>query len=321
MSQPEKPFDPIQPPPDDSDRLIAEIEDLLSKNPPPEEVAAPKEEATPKSRSSKKKKRRKIIYYTLISIFSAVFLFSTVFLAQYLIEQHRDEARNDELGDIVASIQGSQTDPSDTLPDTTLPPSTEPTEPSILPEYQPLYEMNDDMVGWIKIEGTNVNYPVMQSIGSPDYYLNKNFDKQTSKAGAIYVREACDVFKPSDNVVIYGHYISSGQQMFTHLHKYRNKSFWQSNQYVTFDTLYEHHTYQIFAVFKTSANPGQGYSYHRFNDALDKEDFDEFVSKVKSLSFYDTGITPQYGDKLITLSTCEYTLDNGRLVVVAVQVS
>lgn len=321
MSQPEPPFDPTQNTSEDSDRLIAEIEALLSESQSPEEETAPKEEVAPQGRSKQNKKLRKTIYYALIGIFSAVFLFSSVCLAQHLIEQYQNEARNDEYRDIVASIQGSQTDPSDTLPGTTLPPSPEPTDPIILPEYQPLYEMNDDLVGWIKIEGTNVNYPVMQSIGSPDYYLNKNFDKQTSKAGAIYVREACDVFKPSDNVVIYGHYISSGQQMFTHLHKYRNKSFWQSNQYVTFDTIYEHHTYQIFAVFKTSANPGQGYSYHRFNDALDYKDFDAFVAKVKELSFYDTGITPQYGDKLITLSTCEYTLDNGRLVVVAVQVS
>lgn len=302
-----------------------ELEAIIQEfhGPDPEEETSPLEEKVLRRHTDtqNKKKNKKILYYSLLGVFSAVFLFSAVYLAQYLIQQHRDEQSYDGLGDIVASIQGSHTDPPELPTDVTLPPSSDPTEPSILPEYQPIYEMNSDTVGWIKIEGTNINYPVMQSKDRPDYYLDHNFNKQTPSNGAIYVREACDVFKPSDNVVIYGHYISSGQQMFTHLHKYINKNFWQDNQYITFDTLYEHHTYQVFAVFKTSANAGEGYPYHRFNDALDKEDFDEFISSVKGLSFYDTGITPQYGDKLITLSTCEYTLDNGRLVVVAVQVS
>lgn len=309
--------------PDDLDQIIQEF-----KEPAPEE-ASPLEEKVQQrhdSREKKNRKKKKLLFILLLVVFSSIFLFSTVYLAQYLIEQNRDEQEYDDLGDIVASIQGNITeapteDPNTTDPDVTAPPFTEPTEPGILPEYLPLYQMNSDMVGWVKLEGTNINYPVMQTPDSPDYYLNKNFNKQTSKAGAIYVREACDVFKPSDNVVIYGHYISSGQQMFTHLHKYTKKAFWRENQYIIFDTLYEHHVYQVFAVFKTSGTPGIGYPYHRFNDALDKEDFDKFIADVKDLSFYSTGITPQYGDKLITLSTCEYTLKNGRLVVVAVQVS
>ena len=83
----------------------------------------------------------------------------------------------------------------------------------------------------------------------------------------------------------------------------------------------EYHTYKIFAVFKTSANIGQGFSYHQFVDAENEKEFNDFVSKCKELSFYDTGITPVYGDKLICLSTCEYTLDNGRLVVAAVRIT
>ena len=302
----------------DDDQFIAELEALLSEpNSAPAADQPPEpEKAKPQPPAPQKKKHRKILFYSLLGVFSAVFLFSVVYLAQYLIRQARDEGNYDKLSGIVESIQNSPTEPPATGD-----PYADPTEPQILPEYLPLYEMNNDMVGWIKIEGTNIHYPVMQTPDRPDYYLDKNFNKQTSKAGAIYVREACDVFKPSDNVVIYGHFISSGQQMFTHLHKYIRKAFWQDNQYITFDTLYEHHTYQVFAVFKTSGTPGVGYPYHRFNEALDKEDFDKFIQNVKSLSFYNTGITPQYGDKLITLSTCEYTQENGRLVVVAVQVS
>lgn len=310
---------------------LGEPEQILqeSKEPAPDEVS-PLEEKVQQHRSKQKQRRKKqkLLFALLLILFSAIFISSTVFLANYFIRLHQEEQISDGLGDIVASIQGSATDaptedPLTTLPPfvgSTTPPATEPTDPVILPEYLPIYEMNSDTVGWIKIDNTNINYPVMQTPSTPDYYLNHNFNKQVSGVGAIYVREVCDVWKPSDNVVLYGHRIIN-DQMFSPLRNYTSKSFWQSHQYVTFDTLYEHHTYQIFAVFKTSANPGQGYPYHRFNDAVDQADFDQFVSKVRELSFYDTGIIPQYGDKLITLSTCEYTLDNGRLVVVAMRVS
>ena len=109
--------------------------------------------------------------------------------------------------------------------------------------------------------------------------------------------------------------------MFAALNSYTSKAAWEKNSLIFFDTLTEYHTYKIFAVFKTSANVGQGFSYHKFVDAENEEEFNEFVSTCKELSFYDTGITPVYGDKLICLSTCEYTLDNGRLVVAAVRIT
>ena len=115
--------------------------------------------------------------------------------------------------------------------------------------------------------------------------------------------------------------------MFAYLHNYTAKATWDRNSLIFFDTFnpktgdVEYHTYKIFAVFKTSANIGEGFSYHKFENAATKQDFDDFVSTCKSLAFYDTGVTPQYGDKLLCLSTCEYTLNNGRLVVAAVRIS
>lgn len=312
---------------DEVEEILREFKErsLEAATPPEEKIYPPQD-----SKKERIKKRKKRLFFFLLIFFSAIFIFCSVYLAQYFIRQSRDESQYDDLSNLVASIQGKPTlppaptnDPMNSEPtflDSTQPPSAEPAEPVILPEYLPIYEMNNHTVGWIKIENTNINYPVLQDKSTSDFYLTHNFNKEESYIGAIYVREACDVFLPSDNVVIYGHRITGGQ-MFSQLQHYTDKAFWQTNQYITFDTLYKHHTYQIFAVFKTSANPGKGYPYHRFNNALGKEDFDAFVSNVKGLSFYDTGITPQYGDKLITLSTCEYTQENGRLVVVAVQVS
>jgi sortase B len=175
-------------------------------------------------------------------------------------------------------------------------------------------------VGWIKMEGTQMDYPVMQTPDEPNYYLYRSFDKKDSARGSIYAREVCDLSEPSDNITIFGHNMADGS-MFACLNNYVHKYNWDKNSLIFFDTLYEYHTYKIFAVFKTSANIGQGFSYHQFVDAENAAEFDEFVSTCKKLSFYDTGITPVYGDKLICLSTCEYTLDNGRLVVAAVRIT
>ena len=94
-------------------------------------------------------------------------------------------------------------------------------------------------------------------------------------------------------------------------------SFWDKAEIYLVQGLYEYHVYEIFAVFKTSANMGEGFRYHMMVDAADEADFNKFIGECKRLSFYETGIYPAYGDKIICLSTCEYTLDNGRLVVCA----
>ena len=105
--------------------------------------------------------------------------------------------------------------------------------------------------------------------------------------------------------------------MFGHLAKYERKEFWQDHQFLYFDTLTEHHTYQIIYVLTTTASMGQGFQYHLFVDAEDREDYNRFLTDCARNSIYDTGLTADYGDKLITLSTCEYTHENGRLVIVA----
>ena len=177
------------------------------------------------------------------------------------------------------------------------------------------------VVGWITVPGTKIDYPVMQTPNNKDYYLKRDFYHNWSDWGAIYAREACDVNKPSDNVVLYGHHMADGS-MFAQLEtRYKRKSFWEEHQYLTFDTLYEKHTYQIIACFRTSANVGQGFPYHQFNEAANEEEFNAFIAEVKRLALYDTGLTAEYGDKLLTLSTCEYTLPNGRFVVVAKRIS
>ena len=269
-------------------------------------------------------KVKKIIYIIALVILLTVFAVSAVYVIRYFVDGAKQKAEYDELAGIVESIQ-QETHPEESSTGSTEDSSAESTEPSqptgaILPEYAPLYEMNSDLVGWIRIEGTNVNYPVMQTPDNRDFYLYRNFKKEYSARGCIYVRETCDVNAPSDNLTIYGHNMNDGS-MFHNLRYYDAKEYYEAHPIIVFDTLTEQHTYQIFAVFKTTATVGKGFDYHHFEDAATQADFDDFVKQCKALSFFETGHTPSYGDKLICLSTCEYTQENGRLVVAAYRIS
>lgn len=266
---------------------------------------------------------KKVIFAITVVLLLAAFGISAFMVGSYLMEGKQQEELNSELSNIVSAAQ-TETRPPET---TKAPEETEPTETTqateeggMLPGYKEIYEMNSDTVGWIKLPGTELDYPVMQTPDSTDYYLYRDFNKADSQRGSIYAREVCDINEPSDNITIYGHNMADGS-MFAALNAYVKKDAWENNSLIFFDTLTEYHTYKIFAVFKTSANIGQGFSYHKFVDAADEEEFDEFVATCKDLAFYETGITPVYGDKLICLSTCEYTLDNGRLVVAAVRIT
>lgn len=261
---------------------------------------------------------KKTLFTVVILVLVAAFGISAFMVGNYLVEGKQQSERYDELSQI-ANAQTTQA-PETTEATVEVTETTAPTEPVMLSGYKDIYEMNNHTVGWIKMEGTKMDYPVMQTPNEPDYYLYRSFDKVDSARGSIYAREVCDINEPSDNITIYGHNMADGS-MFACLHSYINKKAWENNSLIFFDTLYEYHTYKIFAVFKTSANVGQGFSYHQFVDAENEAEFNAFVSKCKELSFYDTGITPVYGDKLICLSTCEYTLDNGRLVVAAVRIT
>lgn len=281
-------------------------------------------------------KVKQIAYYVVLILLLLIFVGSGIYVVSYFLDSKDQMEHYDNLSAIVEQARAeaaaatepnsgstepvsAEPAPTDESGETVPPEPTEPAGPTMLPEYQPLYEMNNDLVGWLKIEDTKVDYPVMQTPDNKDYYLKRNFDKERNSHGSLYCREDCDINTPSDNITIYGHHMKDGT-MFGGLKKYQQKSYWEEHDTVIFDTLYEHHTYKIFAVFKTTASIGRGFTYHSFVNAEDEADFNEFIATCKKLAFYDTGITPEYGDKVICLSTCEYTQQNGRFVVAAVRV-
>lgn len=172
-----------------------------------------------------------------------------------------------------------------------------------------LHEENNDFIGWLQIKNTNISYPIMQTEQErKDYYLKRNFYKQYSSLGTPYIAEYCNVIK-SDNVIIYGHHITNNK-MFGELENYKNKNFYNNHKIINFNTIYGETDYEIIAVFKTIAYTNTGFKYYDFVKAETEQEYNNFIDKCKKLSLYEIEKTARYGDKLLTLSTCEYSNKN-----------
>ena len=180
-------------------------------------------------------------------------------------------------------------------------------------KYGALYEQNNDFVGWIQIDGTNINYPVMQTPDNPDYYLKHSFEKTWSDYGVPYLDEAC-VIGQSNNLVIYGHHMSNGS-MFCDLELYSDPAFCMDHPVIRFDTLTSFGEYEVIAVFRYNTNQ-ETFRYDREVN-MDETRFSWFMEQVHARELFSTGKDASFGDQMLTLSTCEYTYKNGRLVVVA----
>lgn len=178
-----------------------------------------------------------------------------------------------------------------------------------------LHEENPDCIGWLTIEGTKIDYPVMYRPGDKNYYLHRDFNGDYSANGCLFLAEEC-VPGDSDNLIIYGHHMNSGK-MFADLEKYKDKGFYEEHTTILFRTIWGNEQYQILSAFTTPVYTGNDFNYYSFIKAQKGADYEYFIREIKRKAIYETGITAEYGDKLLTLSTCEYSQRNGRMVVVA----
>lgn len=187
----------------------------------------------------------------------------------------------------------------------------------MLPKFRELYEQNSDLAAWLSIEGTGIDYPVVQN-EDDEYYLYHDFYGEDDKYGCLFVKGCAEVDAPGTNIIIYGHSMKDGA-MFGRLDDYESYEFCKEHSLIRFDTLYEERTYEVMAVFlsRVYGEDEDVFKYYRFYQADTEEEFEDFYENVKGLSLYDTGVTAQFGDTFITLSTCAYHAENGRFVVVA----
>ena len=195
------------------------------------------------------------------------------------------------------------------------------TPPPVLDEYKNLLNKNKRLIGWVKIDDTNIDYPVMQTTDN-EYYLDHNLNQEYDKNGSIFMDKDCDVLKPSTNLILYGHHMKSGQ-MFGNLSLYSDQSYYEKHPYIQFDTIYEKGLYEIMYVFRSRVYSEDEivFKYYQFIDAQSEQEFDSYMNDMEGMSLYNTGVTAQYGDRLLTLSTCDYQEKNGRFVVVAKKVT
>ncbi len=196
-----------------------------------------------------------------------------------------------------------------------------PEEREVLDEYKNLLINNKSLIGWLKIDDTNINYPVMQTENN-EYYLDHNVNEEYDINGSIFLDKDCDVVNPSTNYILYGHHMRNGR-MFGKLDYYQRESYYKEHPYISFDTIYEKGTYQVMYVFRSKVYKESEivFKYYQFIDANSEQEFDSYMKEMADMSLYDTGVTAQYGDQLLTLSTCDYQETDGRFVVVAKKIA
>lgn len=184
-------------------------------------------------------------------------------------------------------------------------------------DWDYLRSINEDIIGWIEIENTNINYPVLQGTDN-EYYMTHNYKKEKSKKGSIFLTKDYDWNIPSTNLLIYGHNLRNGT-MFEELLEYENEEFYKEHPIIRFTTAEEDAEYVIISVFKSRVYykyEKNVFRYYYFVNAKTQEEYNEFIGNAKKASLYNIEETAVFGDQLITLSTCSYHTEDGRFVVV-----
>ena len=195
----------------------------------------------------------------------------------------------------------------------------DPADLTVLKKYKDLYKQNKDLAGWLSIGGTVINYPVMQTgKKNPDFYLHNDFDKKESDHGTLFVDARNDIVNRDTNLIIYGHNMRDGT-MFGGLKSFMDKDYFEKHQELVFDTIYEKAKYRVVAVCLSKVNyqDDDTFRYYNFLNAESKEEFQAFLANIQQLTVFDQNIDISYGDELLTLSTCNSYVQDGRLFLIA----
>lgn len=241
---------------------------------------------------------RKIVFVLCL----IVFVGSAGMLLNYFLTGMREQSSLEDLAKLKTEREDMKTDKG-----------------TVIGKYVDLYEANSDIIGWITVDGTKIDYPVMQTQDDPEFYLRRNFQKEHATAGVPFMDASSDIFVPTSNFLIYGHNMKNGT-MFHDMLKYKDKSFYQEHKTFRFDTIYKggQGTYEIIAAgySKTYPEDSDAFKYYQYAGITSRSDFNEYLKGVKELSEYNTGVSAEYGDQLVTLSTCAYHEKNGRFFIV-----
>lgn len=273
----------------------------------------------------KKQKFYEILYVVCFIVFSI----SILYIVTYLFFTYKDESDIEEIQSIMSDISKVEYQNNIEIINYTNVNDTNNVENTIVNEetlnedaeivnFKKVKQINSNIVAWLKIEETKINYPILQG-NDNDYYLNKNFKNQYSRNGSIFLDYRYDFSKINQNFLVYGHNNRDGM-MFQDLLKYENKDYFDSHSKIKLITENENKVYDIIAVFKSqvySVTDTDVFRYYNYINFENENKFNEYIKNCKKNSLYNIDIEPTYGDEILTLSTCEYSKENGRFVIVA----
>lgn len=244
---------------------------------------------------------------------------------EYTLDDLRASAEsvqeNSVTPDPVDSSAPSTTEAPAATPTITPAPTPVPTPEPVVNPYRDSFLANKDMAAWLQIPGTVIDYPVMWTPEDEQYYLYRAFDGSENKNGSLILDTDSCLDPLTTNLIIHGHNMKSGA-MFGTLTDYEKESFYQEHKNIILYTEECQRNYEIIAVFRSQVykKTDQVFKFYKFFQAENQEEFDDFYQNIKALSLYDTGVTAEFGDHFLTLSTCVYHVEQGRFVVVAKEV-
>ena len=270
----------------------------------------------------RKKLKTPALYYVIAIILIGVLAFAGYQALRIYLPQSKESGdfasvkEKAGIEDISAQeiIGGSETADPENAADTT-------ENAADLSPFRRLAEINSDFVGWLSIEDTEIDYPVMKSSESdPEFYLHRDFDKNYSYSGTLFIGEGCNA--DSDVFVIYGHNMNAGT-MFGSLDSYKSGSFALEHKDIVFRTQKENRVYRVFAAFQTKLLPedSDDFAYYRSVGKLNKGEYDEVLENIRTMSLISLNEAPEYPAQIMLLSTCYYHTDEGRFVVAAYRIA
>lgn len=197
----------------------------------------------------------------------------------------------------------------------------EPATPAVPNPYGDIFAANEDIAAWLMIPDTTIDYPVMWTPRDENYYLYRDVDGNDDKNGSLILDTDSCLNPLTTNLIIHGHNMRSGA-MFGNLTDYESQDYCENHKRIILYTEECQRNYEVIAVFRSQVYKKKDtvFKYYKFFQADTQEEFDDFYQNIKELSLYDTGVTAEFGDRFITLSTCVYHVEQGRFVVVAKEV-
>lgn len=188
--------------------------------------------------------------------------------------------------------------------------------------YRDSFLANKDMAAWLLVPDTGIDYPVMWTPRDENYYLKRGFDGRDNQNGCLILDTDSSLEPLTTNLIIHGHNMRSGA-MFGNLTKYEEEAYCQEHSQMYLYTPECQRCYEVIAVFRSQVfkKNDDVFKFYQFFQADTQEEFDDFYQNIKEMSIYDTGVTAEFGDCFLTLSTCAYHVEQGRFVVVAKEVA